>query len=271
MRGASAETLQAVTERVEPLLSGPQAGPLGDELFSVTRALDSSAALRRALTDPNADGEAKAALVRRLLGGKVGDATLDVVSGLVRGRWSSTRDLADACEYLGVEATLAAADQQPGRLEQLEDDLFRFGRVAAADPGLQSALSDRNAPAQRKSSLVARLLHGKVGSQTLLLIAQAAAYPRGRTFDSLLEEMGRMAATRRNRSVAVVTSAVPLSQAQQDRLGAALDRIYGRPVHLNLDVDPALVGGIRVRIGDDIIDGSIVSKLSDANRRLTGR
>lgn len=271
MRGASAESLKAVSERVEPLLSTPQAGPLGDELFSVSRLLDSAPALRRALTDPNADPETKAALARRLLQGKVSDVTVDVVVGLARSRWSATRDLSDACEQLGIQATVAAADQEPGRLEQLEDDLFRFGRLVDGDPELQSALTDRGAPAQRKVSLVARLLHGKVGSQALVLAGQAAGYPRGRRFDDVLAEMGKAAAERRNRSVAVVTSAIPLTEDQQTRLGAALSRIYGREVHLNLDVDPELIGGVRVRIGEDTIDGTIMSRLAEAERRLTGR
>lgn len=271
MRGASAESVQAVAERVEPLLSGPQAGPLGDELFSVARTLDSSAALRRALTDPNADGEAKAALVRRLLQGKVSDTTLDVVSGLARSRWAATRDLADACEELGVTAVVAAAEQEPGRIEQLEDDLFRFGRIVAGDPKLQAVISDRSAPAQRKATLVARLLHGKVGAHAMMLARQAAAYPRGRRFEAVLAGMGKVAAERRDRSIAVVTSAIPLTQAQQQRLETALTRIFGRTVHLNLDVDPEVLGGLRIRVGDETIDGSMLSRLADADRKLTGR
>lgn len=270
MRGTSADSLAAVQARVEPLLDGPQAGVLGDELFSVTRLLDSSAALRRALTDPNTDAEAKAGLARRLLDGKVSDVTVDVVTGLVRSRWSATRDLADACEHLGVLATIASADAEPGRLEQLEDDLFRFGRIVDANPQLHAALTDRSALAQRKATLVARILHGKVGPQALMLARQATAYPRGRRFDAIIEEMGALAAARRKRSVARVTSAVPLTTDQQHRLGAALARIYGRQLQLNLDVDPAILGGLRVSVGDEVIDGSIMARLAETDRRLTG-
>lgn len=271
MRGTSADSLAAVQERVRPLLSGPDASTLGDEMFAVARVLDSSGTLRRALTDPNAEGSAKAELAHRLFTGKISETTLDVLGGLVRSRWSASRDLGDACEALGIESLIAAADHSPGRLDQLEDDLFRFGRIVEGDPKLRAVIADRSAPAQRKATLVARLLHGKVGPHALVLIRQAAAYPRGRRFEELLDEMGKVAAAYRQRAVATVTSAVPLTADQQDRLTAALTRLYGKGVHLNIDIDPQVVGGIRVQIGDETIDGTVVGRLSEARRRLTGQ
>ncbi|MFP5346390.1 MAG: F0F1 ATP synthase subunit delta, partial [Actinomycetes bacterium] len=128
MRGTSRASLAAAEDRIEPLLRTVDSARLGQELFGVVGVLDSSAGLRRALTDPSRDASAKADLVGRLFGGKVSDAAVDVVSGMVRDRWSSARDLGDACEHLGAVAVVASAEDD-GTLERLEDELFRFGRI----------------------------------------------------------------------------------------------------------------------------------------------
>ena len=117
MRGASGHSLAAAVERVEPLLSGPEAGRLGEELFQVASLLDGSVALRRALTDPSREGEAKADLVVRLLGAQVSGTTVDIASTyagqtsittlgtVATGTWSGT---AIAVNKGGTGATDAA-------------------------------------------------------------------------------------------------------------------------------------------------------------------
>lgn len=273
MRGASAESLASARERIEPLVSGAgstaDASAVGEELFAVSRLLDGSASLRRAVTDPNADGESKAALVQRLLEGKVSGATVDVVAGLARSRWSSGRDLVDACEELGVQATLAGAEQV-NALERVEDELFRFGRVVAGQPELRAALSDRTAPAGARTGLVERLLDGRAAPATVALARHAAGQPGGRRTEQVLEELGAAVAQRRDRAVARVTSAIPLTLEQRDRLTAALGRVYGRTMHLDVDVVPSLVGGLRVQVGDEVIDASVVARLARADRLLSG-
>jgi F-type H+-transporting ATPase subunit delta len=269
MRGASRGSLLAARERLEPVLAGGEGRSLGEELFAVLVPLDASPALRRALTDPSRDGEAKADLVRRLFGDKVGGTTVDVVSGLVRGRWSAARDLGDAVEQLAALAVVAGAESD-GQLDALEDELFRFRRVVEGDPDLARALRDRGAPPSARVDLVERLAGDKVGPATLVLLREAAAHPRGRRVEQVLEDFGQVAAERRERTVAVVSAAVPLTEQQRDRLAAALQRIYGRPVHLNVEVDPDVLGGMRVQVGDEVLDGSVVARLEDARRRLTG-
>lgn len=259
--GASTETGSAE--------SPSAAATLGEELFAVARLLDSRASLRRALTDPSREGEAKAELIQRLIGDQVSEPTMDLVSGLVRARWSSARDLADACEHLGATALVVSAEQD-GRLDAVEDELFRFGRIVAGNPDLRAALSDRSVPASNKDDLVARLLDGKVAPQTLRLASQAAAHPRGRRLEAALEAYAQVAAQRRERLVADVVAAVPLTQEQRERLEAALVRLYGHRVQLNVDVDPAVIGGLRLQVGDEVIDSTVLTRLADARRRLAG-
>ncbi|WP_415951763.1 F0F1 ATP synthase subunit delta [Streptomyces sp. KLOTTS4A1] len=269
--GASREALVAGRERLDALTDNTSvdAAQLADELASVTALLDREVSLRRVLTDPAQAGEAKAQLVGRLLGSQVGGETADLVAGLVRSRWSSSRDLVDALEELADTADLTAA-QQAGKLDGVEDELFRFGRIVASDTGLRAALTDRTAPKSAKSELLRSLLGGRAEATTERLVTRLVTAPRGRSLEAGLESLSKLAAERRNRMVAVVTSAVPLSDAQKQRLGGALAKLYGREMHLNLDVDPTVLGGIRVQVGDELINGSIQDRIDDAARRVTG-
>ncbi|MFE9257527.1 F0F1 ATP synthase subunit delta [Streptomyces sp. NPDC006879] len=271
MNGASREALAAARERLDALTDSTSVdvAKLAGELAAVTALLDREVSLRRVITDPAQAGEAKAELAGRLLGGQVGGETLDLVSGMVRSRWSQSRDLVDALEELSDTADLTAA-QQGATLDDVEDELFRFGRIVASDTGLRAALTDRSATAAAKSELLRSLLGGKANPVTERLVTRLVTHPRGRSLESGLESLSKLAADRRSRMVATVTTAVPLSDAQKQRLGAVLAKLYGRPMHLNLDVDPLVLGGISVRVGDEVIDGSVSERLAAASRRMAG-
>ncbi|MEU6605632.1 F0F1 ATP synthase subunit delta [Streptomyces shenzhenensis] len=271
MNGASREALAAARERLDALtdVTTVDATRLADELAAVTALLDREVSLRRVLTDPAQPGEAKAELVRRLIGGQVSGSAADLVSGTVRSRWSQPRDLVDALEELANVADLTAA-QQAGRLDSVEDELFRFGRIISSSTELRAALTSRSAGASAKTELLRRLLGGRAAATTERLVTRLVTVPRGRSLEAGIEGLSKLAAERRDRTVAVVTSAVPLSDTQKRRLGAALAKLYGRTMHLNLDVDPAVVGGIRVQVGDEVINGSVADRLEDAARRMAG-
>ncbi|MEU1272885.1 F0F1 ATP synthase subunit delta [Streptomyces sp. NPDC005799] len=271
MNGASREALAAARERLDALTDSTSvdAGTLADELAAVTALLDREVGLRRVLTDPAQAPEAKAQLAERLLGGQVGGPTVDLVSGMVRSRWSQSRDLVDALEELADIADLTAA-QKSGSLDDVEDELFRFGRIVSSNTELRAALTDRAATPAAKVELLHRLLGGRAAPVTERLVTRLVTAPRGRSLESGLESLSKLAAERRERLVAVVTSAVPLSDTQKQRLGAALAKLYGHTMHLNIDVDPEIVGGIRVQVGDEVINGSIADRIEDAGRRLAG-
>ncbi len=271
MRGTSRESLAAGQERLEALLSGSGAGPdaLAGELFGVANLLAGNASLRRALTDPSRTGEDKAALVRRLLAGKVGGPGVELLAGLVRDRWAAPLDLVDAVEGMAVSSVLAGAERA-GRLDSVEDELFRFSRLVAGTTQLRDAFSSRTEGADRKAELVRRLLAGRAAPETVQLAVQAAVHPRGLRTERALEAYVEAAAERRRQLVAHVVAAEPLTSRQRERLTALLRRLYGRPIRLNVDLDPEVIGGLRIQVGGELIDGTIITRLQDARRRMAG-
>ncbi|HET7475760.1 MAG TPA: F0F1 ATP synthase subunit delta [Dermatophilaceae bacterium] len=270
MQGPSRAALAAGQDTLNGAMqAGAEREPLAEGLFAAAAALDSSAALRRALTDPSRDPAARRSLVGRLFRGKVSEAAQSVLEELATARWSHERDLGDAAEQLAVEAVAAAAEEHQ-RLDSVEDELFRFGRIVAGSPDLREALTDRGRDAEDRAALAAQLLAGKVSPETGRLIRQLVRAPRGRRFDRALDRYLDIAAARRRQLTAIVTAAVPLDDRQRDRLAAALSSMYDRPVHVNVMLDPDVVGGIRVQIGDEVVDGTVLSRLDDARRRMAG-
>jgi F-type H+-transporting ATPase subunit delta len=269
MQGPSRDSLASARERLDALIdSGADAETIAAELLGVVRLLDREISLRRGLTDPARRGEQKAELVRSLLAGKVSDDTIDLLDGMVRSRWSRPRDLADAIETVAVHSYIAVADRQ-GDLDELEDALFRFGRIVAGQPTLRAVLTDTTVPAQPKVELVHSLLDGKVTPVAERLISQLVAYPRGRALDQGLDAYAQYAAERQRRVMALVKVAVPLTEQQKRRLVTALKRMYGFDVHLNVEIDPDVIGGISVRVRDEVVDGTVISRLDRARRHMT--
>ena len=268
MRGSSRAAFAAGHDAFAAALgSGAYGSALAGDLFGVTAALDSSASLRRALVDPSRDAAAKRGLVESLFGSRISASAASVLNALVSQRWADDQDLGDATETLAVEALVASAEAG-GRLDALEDDLFRFGRLVAADSGLRDALSAHGGDESVKVALVETLLEGKASAETIRLTRQAAVSPRGRRFGRVLESYLAIAAKRRNQMTATVTAAVPLDDTQRQRLVQALSGIYNGPVQVNIVLDPAVVGGIRVRVGDEVVDGTILRRIQEAERSL---
>ena len=242
---------------------------LADELFAVARLLDGQVAVRRALSDPSGSPTDRAGVARRLLSGRVSEATLDLVETSARQRWSRPLDLVEATETLATDAALDAADAR-GELDGVEDELFRFGRIVGGDAELSRILSDRTAPAAGKAALLDQLLAGRVSPITAMLLRN---HLTGRTVgnaETVVERLSEAASTRRGQSVAHVTSAVALTDAQERRLAELLSRLYHRPIGLQVTVDPSVLGGLVIRVGDEVIDGSIAHRLEAAGRRLVG-
>jgi F-type H+-transporting ATPase subunit delta len=276
MHAASRAALEGARARLAEV-AGTAAGStrgdaqltLSDELFAVARLLDDQRALRRALSDASARPDDRAGLASRLLRGKVSAPTLDVVATVARQRWSRPLDLVEALETLGVDAALDAADVRR-ELDTVEDELFRFGRIVGGDDDLARVLGDRNAPREGRAALLDRLLTGKVTPITERLVRNSLTGAHVHNAEDEIERLSVAAARRHGRSVAHVVSAVPLTAAQESRLTSVLERLYGRTMGVQVQVDPEVLGGLVIRVDDEVIDGSIAHRLEAAGRRLAG-
>lgn len=271
MHAISTASLESAQQGLRHYAESTDAGTLSrvaDEIFGVGSMIDANPILRRLLTDSSTGAGDRTQLLRRLLGDKVGEDTLGLLDQVVRGRWGDPVDFSDALEQVGRAALLAAADRE-GSLDEVEDELFRFGRVLAREPSLQLLLSDRSVAAERRLELLDSLIGRRVRWPTRALIEHALAARRGRGLERAVDEITEQAAVRRNRVVGYVRSAVALAAEQQHRLAAALTRVYGREVELRTEVDPTLVGGLLIKVGDEVIDGSVLHRLDAARRALT--
>jgi F-type H+-transporting ATPase subunit delta len=265
LRGASAEARAELSSRLETTGTLEDTATLGEQLLSVAGLLRSEASLRRVFTDASVEGEAKAGLAGNIFTGKLGDQALDVVKVAVQQRWTSPRDLAAVLEELGIQALVRSAGAQGPRVS---DELFAVGQMIDANPDLRGALSDPARADDDKSALLSSVLDGKVLPASQRLVTHAVR-THG-TVGSALAAMQTVAAEAQNELLAVVHTARPLGTTEVTRLTQALGKAYDTTVHLHVVEDPSLIGGLRVEIGDDVIDGSVVNKLDNARRRIAG-
>ncbi|GAA4886311.1 MULTISPECIES: F0F1 ATP synthase subunit delta [Saccharopolyspora] len=270
VNAASREALAATELQLLQATDGAQAAEitgLADELFGVAALLGRESTLRRALADASTDPRSREDLARGLLADKLGARALPVVVEAVRSRWSGPGDLVSGLERMARTALLVQAERAD-RLDDVEDELFRLGRIIGGQVDLERLLSDPAGAVEGKKAVVDQLLDGKVEPVTLSLVEQLVTRPRGRRVSEGLEELAALSAKRRERSVAHIRSAVPLTDEQQDRLSRTLQRIYARPIALHLEIDPEVVGGLLIRVGDEVIDGSVAGRLQSLRREL---
>ena len=253
---------------LDRMLDDSQVGEtFATDMFGVVDALASSPSLRRAVTDPGTPEGARGALVHGLLDGKVDRGVADFVAEAATLRWAGGQTFAAALERQAVRAVLIVADRR-GELEDTEDQLFRFARFVESSPDLRNVLADRSIDRSRRQELVGELLRGRATEATIMLAKRAVA-ARERTFANTIEGYVTVAAAQKNRVVATVRVAKPLSSDQRDRLRAALTKQIGREVAIQEVIDPDILGGVRVELGDEVFEGTVVDRL-EAARRLFG-
>jgi F-type H+-transporting ATPase subunit delta len=267
--GSSRQSLVAARTALDAAVKGVDAqaaSKLSAELFFAADVLGSNISVRRALTDTSRDAAAKGTLIKDLLASKVGAASVALLTELSALRWSGAKDLVQVIEQLAIEAEATAANIA-GELDRVENEMFVVSTTISNSSELRKALkSDADVA---KSQLVAELLKN-ASSSTTKLVSQMVNSWRGRSIESAFADYQWALAARRNRVIALVRIAAPISQAQQDRLAAALDKQVGQPVRMNIEIDPSVLGGVSVKFADEMVDGSVSNRLAGAARALAG-
>jgi len=264
---ASVLTLRKSLADLVSKQSATDAAQFSADLFTALTVLSSSVGLRRALTDNSRDAASKAELISNLFGKNVTDAAKTLFSQAASLRWSNPAEIADAIENLAVESASAAADKS-GELEKLENQLFDFARVLIANPDFRQALNTASDTDANKVSLLESVVNGKYSLPTINLLKRVVVLRRGRSIDATLATYSHYVSNSRNRLVAHVKTAIALTDSQTSSLIAALTKQMGREVHVNIEIDPKVLGGISIRYADDVIDGTVVNRLSEASRAL---
>jgi len=269
MAGVSTESLSKVEEVLEAHAS-LQPLNLASELFAVVDVLDHNGTLRRAVTDSSRDAAARQGIANTVFGGKISSQAMAVLTNAVAQRWSDDADLANALERAAVLAVTASAQSRGGvdALDEVLNELLTFVRTVDSNAQAQEALSDHQASKEAKKKLAVALGGPATTAEGVLLLERVGSNPRGLHAARAADEFAEIIVKRQNRYIARVTSAINLSQAQLERLGRALNAVYGRELKLDVSVDPAVLGGLRVQVGDEVIDGTVETRMSDLSRSI---
>jgi F-type H+-transporting ATPase subunit delta len=237
----------------------------GEQLLAAGRAIESSPGLRAVLADPAVEASRKSALIGTIFAA-LDKTAASLLAGIVESRWSSQAQLLDGIEEIGIRAIARSAGDDSG----IESELFHFSRVVAGNAELELALGSTLGDPAGRVTLVDELLTGEASPATVAIVRHLVQSPRGRRIGEVLDLAADIVADAEGAVVATITAASEPSAAQLKRLQTLLAAQYGRTPRLNLIVDADLVGGLRVQVGDEVIDGSVATRLADLRLRLAG-
>ena len=246
--------------------SAATASELASHLFFASEVLAGNTSLRRAITDPSREPGAKAALIKELFGKSMGEMAVNLLSDIAAVRWSSGQDVIHVVEQLAIEAQASAANIN-NELDRVEDELFETSRLVAQTPEIRKALVGAGS-SQAKSTLLTEILQKNASASTIKLATTLVASLRGRSIEAGFADYLYGLANRRNRLIALVKTAAPLTGEQSARLSAALEKQVGQPIRVNIQVDSSILGGVSVKFADELVDGSISHRLANAGREL---
>lgn len=249
---------------------------VGEEIFSAARTIADSSQLLVALSDPSADPDSKAKLVGTVFGA-LSDDSCELISGLARSRWSQPSDLLAGLEELGLRVMAASVgqaedsggDSTSDSRPDIPSELFEFGQLVSSNAELELAVGSKLGDPGAKSALVERLLDGRASAQTVAILSHLVRAPLGRRIGNLVAHAADIVADQSSLAIATVTVAAALSDSQLDRLRAGLAKKYG-DLRINQVIDPTIIGGVKIAVGDDVIDDSVATRLKELKLQLAG-
>ena len=270
--GSSRNSLAATRVELDKALSGlsgDAASALSNDLFAIVNALGQNVALRRAITDPSRSAADKSDLLKQLFGTRISDKAFAIAAKAIENRWSSPSDLLIAMEQIAIQAEAGAANAR-GELDKLEDEIFTFSRALLANQDLRNALNGNPNAVAEKRALVNEVLKGATSS-TKALVGQVVNGLWGRNIETALSDIAHATAEHRNLVVALVSSAIDLTAKQKSDLAAALSKQIGQAVRVNVETNPKVIGGVSIRFRDELIDGTVISRMAEASQALAGK
>jgi F-type H+-transporting ATPase subunit delta len=271
--GSSKSSLKELRTSLDAAVKGKSANEIehmARDLFAVVVAFDASTALRRAVTDPARDESAKSTLVKDVFSGSLSGPAVALTQRASSLRWSTPGDIADAVEKIAIE-TLAVVAEVAETLEKVEEELFAVIRILSSEKDLQSGLNDAKFTEESKRALITSVFGTSLSAHSMSILNSIVVHRRGRSLERTMALYAQTIVARKNRTIARVISATPLDQNQRDRIGKSLERVFDRKIRINVTVDPSILGGMSIRVGDELIEGSILSRLVEAGRALSGR
>jgi F-type H+-transporting ATPase subunit delta len=270
--GSSRQSLVIARGALDAAVKGASAATsseISTHLFFAAEVFAGNTSLRRAITDPSRELAAKSALIKDLFGAKIGKEASALICDIAALRWSASKDVIYVLEQLAIEAEASAANIN-NELDRVEDELFGASRSLLGSSELRSALVG-GAGADLKAALVTELLSKKTSESTVKLVRALVTQRRGRSLEAAFADYLFGLANRRNRLIAVVRTAAPITDAQKVRLSGAIEKQVGQPIRVNIQVDPTILGGISIKFADELIDASISNRLAHAGRALAGK
>ena len=253
MGSATRQSLAAIRPAVDRLTAADRPEDLVD---AVGEILDDRQLLA-AFAENDAVEGTKRALVDRLFGSRLSSGSCGVLEAAASRNWSSTRDFAQGLQEIAIRALAQAS----GDFDGIGAGLEGFWSVVSADDAIELTLSSRLSSGSDRAALADRVFGGRIGDIAARIVHELIVHPEGRRLRAAVEWARDVVADQHGRSIARVVSAAPLSEAQLAQLQLHLSRRAGRPISVSATVDPSIIGGLRVELGDEVIDDSAASRL----------